>query len=204
MSPNFLPSARIADAVALATNLHGEQTRKATGIPYLSHLLGVAGLVMEHGGDEDQTIAGLLHDAVEDAGAHAEALIREQFGERVTRIVLACTDGVPDAQGEKGDWQTRKQRYLEHLTYASAEVLLVSGCDKLHNARTIVSDLHVHGPAMFSRFKAGQEGTLWYYEQLACVFQSHLLGSLADELTRTVSELKRLTTTHSSNSCAAR
>lgn len=204
MSPNFLPSARIAEAVALATNLHGEQTRKATGIPYLSHLLGVAGLVMEHGGDEEQTIAGLLHDAVEDAGAHAEALIREQFGERVTRIVLACTDGVHDAQGEKGDWQTRKQRYLEHLTDAPAEVLLVSGCDKLHNARAIVSDLHTQGPAMFSRFNAGQAGTLWYYEQLAGVFLSRLPGSLADELARTVSELKRLTTMHSSNSCAAR
>lgn len=192
MSPNFYPSHRIAEAVALATTLHADQTRKATGIPYLSHLLGVAGLVMEHGGDEEQTIAGLLHDAIEDAGAHAEALIREQFGERVVRIVLACTDGVPDEQGEKRDWQSRKQNYLAHLTDASAEVLLVSGCDKLHNVRAIVSDLHTHGPAMFARFKAGQVGTMWYYEQLAGVFQSQLPGSLADELARTVAELKRL------------
>lgn len=192
MSPNFLPSARITEAVALAITLHGEQTRKATGIPYLSHLLGVAGLVMEHGGDEEQTIAALLHDAIEDAGAHVEGLIREQFGERVVRIVLACTDGVPDAQGEKCDWQSRKQHYLAHLADAPAEVLQVSGCDKLHNARAIVSDLHTHGPAMFSRFKAGQVGTLWYYEQLAGVFQSQLPGSLADELARTVAELKRL------------
>ncbi|MGH8434546.1 MAG: HD domain-containing protein [Pseudomonas sp.] len=192
MSPNFYPSPRIVAAVALAADLHAEQTRKATGIPYLSHLLGVAGLVMEHGGDEEQTIAGLLHDAVEDAGAHAEAQIREQFGERVARIVLACTDGVPDETGAKGDWHVRKQRYLAHLSDAPADVLLVSGCDKLHNARAIVSDLHTHGPAMFSRFKAGQAGTLWYYEQLAGVFQSHLPGSLADELARTVVELKRL------------
>ncbi|MDH4557803.1 HD domain-containing protein [Pseudomonas sp. BN417] len=194
MSPNFLPSARIAEAVALAITLHGEQTRKATAIPYLSHLLGVAGLAMEHGGDEEQTIAALLHDAIEDAGAHAEALIREQFGERVVRIVLACTDGVPDEQGEKGDWQSRKQNYLAHLAEAPVEVLLVSGCDKLHNARAIVSDLYTHGPAMFSRFKAGQAGTLWYYEQLARVFQAHLPGSLADELARTVADLKRLAT----------
>lgn len=192
MSPNFRPSARIAEAVALATTLHGEQTRKGTGIPYLSHLLGVAGLVMEHGGNEEQAIAALLHDAIEDVGAHAGALIRERFGERVVRIVLACTDGVPDERGEKGDWQSRKRNYLANLADAPAEVLLVSGCDKLHNARAIVSDLHTHGPAMFSRFKAGQAGTLWYYEQLVGVFLSRLPGSLSDEMARTVAELKRL------------
>ena len=192
MNPNFQPSRRIAEAVALATTLHADQTRKATGIPYLSHLMGVACLVMEHGGDEDQTIAGLLHDAVEDAGAHAEAQIRAQFGERVTRIVLGCTDGVPDEHGEKGDWHTRKQCYLDHLHDAPAETLLVSGCDKLHNARSIVSDLNTHGPRMFSRFNAGKDGTLWYYDQLASVFQARLPSPLADELTRTVAEMKRL------------
>ncbi|MGB4484414.1 MULTISPECIES: HD domain-containing protein [Pseudomonas] len=192
MSPNFYPSPQIAEAVALATNLHSKQTRKGTGIPYLSHLLGVAGLVMEHGGDEEQAIAGLLHDAVEDVGAYVEAQIREQFGERVARIVLACTDGIPDETEAKGDWHVRKQRYLAHLSNAPADVLLVSACDKLHNARAIVSDLHSHGPAMFSRFNAGQESTLWYYDQLASVFQSCFPGSLSDELTRTVAEMKRL------------
>ncbi|MCY1308169.1 hypothetical protein D9M68_756230 [compost metagenome] len=99
---------------------------------------------------------------------------------------------MPDEHGEKGDWHTRKQRYLAHLADSPAEVLLVSGCDKLHNARAIVSDLYAHGPSIFMRFKAGQAGTLWYYEQLTEVFLSHLPGSLADELARTVAEMKRL------------
>jgi Guanosine polyphosphate pyrophosphohydrolases/synthetases len=114
MQPSFVPSSRLGDAVALAIQLHGNQTRKGTRIPYLSHLLGVASLAMEYGADEDQTIAAVLHDAIEDVGAHVEPLIRDRFGDRVTTLVLGCTDSVPDALGEKGDWQTRKSAYLAH------------------------------------------------------------------------------------------
>ena len=100
-----------------------------------------------------------------------DARIEQQFGSRVLEIVEGCTDGLPDADGQKSDWGTRKRAYLAHLEAASADVLLVSGADKLHNARAIVSDLQRHGPSVFSRFTAGQEGTLWYYRSLAELFE---------------------------------
>lgn len=185
MPPTFQPSARIGAAVSLAAQLHTDQVRKGTSIPYLAHLLAVASLVMEHGGDEDQTIAALLHDAIEDSGLQAEALIREQFGDRVTAIVWGCTDGVPNQAGQKLDWGDRKRQYLQHLETAEPDILLVSACDKLHNARSILSDLEIHGLGLFDRFKAGQAGTLWYYEQLAQLFQARLPSPLADQLQST-------------------
>jgi GTP pyrophosphokinase len=97
--------------------------------------------VLENGGDEDQAIAGLLHDVLEDAGPEHTAAIRERFGERVLAIVDACTDGTPDATGKKTPWRERKQAYLEHLETIDADALLVSACDKLHNARAIAMDL---------------------------------------------------------------
>ncbi|HEY2021344.1 HD domain-containing protein [Paraburkholderia sp.] len=170
----------------LALQLHATQLRKGTQIPYTSHLLGVASLVLENGGDEEQAIAGLLHDAIEDVGAEAVPLIRELFGERVLRIVEGCTDGVPDASGQKPDWRTRKIAYLAHLENADAEVLLVSASDKLYNARAIVMDLHTVGRAVFDRFTAGEAGTLWYYGELARIFLTRLPGGLSKEIERTV------------------
>lgn len=170
---------RFARAVDYARTAHAGQTRKGTAIPYITHLLGVAALVLEFGGDEDQAIAGLLHDTLEDCGAHHEPIIRQQFGARVADIVLACTDGTAEAKGSHTDpeakrreWLARKQAYLAHLAEASDDVLLVSACDKLHNARAIVQDIEDPsvGLAVFERFKAGQEGTLAYYESLARQF----------------------------------
>ncbi len=158
-------TSRFTAALEYARIAHGPQRRKGTDIPYLSHVIGVASLVLEYDGDEDQAIAGLLHDVLEDCGAHHEPVIRERFGDRVAEIVLSCTDGVPDARGEKTDWQQRKARYLAHLLTVSEDALLVSTADKLHNARAIVADLHA-GHDVFARFKGGKEGTLWYYEQL--------------------------------------
>lgn len=167
---------RFARAVDYARTAHAGQTRKGTAIPYITHLLGVAALVLEFGGDEDQAIAGLLHDTLEDCGAHHEPVIREQFGDRVADIVLACTDGTAEDKGthtdpeaKRRDWLARKQAYLAHLANASHDVLLVSACDKLHNARSIVQDIEdpAVGLAVFDRFKAGREGTLAYYESLA-------------------------------------
>ena len=167
---------RFARAVDYARTAHAGQTRKGTAIPYITHLLGVAALVLEFGGDEDQAIAGLLHDTLEDCGAHHEPIIRQQFGDRVAESVLACTDGTAEDKGthtdpdaKRRDWLARKQAYLAHLADASDDVLLVSACDKLHNARAIVQDIEdpAVGLAVFDRFKAGRDGTLAYYESLA-------------------------------------
>lgn len=163
------PNGRLASAMSYAALIHGTQKRKGTSIPYVSHLMSVSALVMEFGGDEDLAIAGLLHDALEDCGSEHEKVIRENWGERVARVVRDCTDGIPDASGKKTDWHERKMAYLEHLGSVDADTLLVSACDKLHNARAIVADLRA-GNDVFSRFKAGRDGTLWYYSELLKVF----------------------------------
>ena len=176
---------RFVAALALAVEAHDGQQRKGTQIPYVSHPMAVASLALEMGADEDQAIAALLHDVLEDGGAHYAAQIQAQFGSRVLSIVQACTDGVPDAAGNKTPWAQRKQAYLAHLAQASDEVLLVSGADKLHNARAINADLRSIGPAVFERFKAGRDGTLWYYQSLAAVFvqrQAPVAALLAAEV----------------------
>ena len=197
---------RFDRAVSYARRAHGGQVRKGTPIPYVAHPLAVASLVLDHGGDEDQAIAALLHDVVEDCAPfengvpHAQA-IREQFGERVARIVLACTDGtIEDKAAERAQqsaserlagWRRRKQAYLEHLAHADEDTRLVSACDKLHNARAIRADLARLGNVLFERFNAGRDGTLWYYRALADRFAE--LGSpVAGELDREVGEIERL------------
>lgn len=184
--------ARLAEAAGFAFACHRAQMRKGTDIPYLSHLMGVASLVLEYGGDEDQAMAGLLHDVLEDCGMDYLPAIRSRFGEQVAMIVEACTDGTPDAQGDKAPWQERKQDYLAHLRLAPASVLLVSASDKLHNARSIVTDQRETGGEVFSRFKAGKDGTLWYYGELSRIFSERLPGRLARELERTVTTMLEL------------
>lgn len=172
-------SGRFTQAVDYAREAHASQTRKGTSVPYIAHLLGVASLVLDYGGDEDQAIAALLHDTIEDQGEHHEAVIRRQFGDRVADIVLACTDGTREGkaaaqtpEAKRADWEQRKRRYLAHLAEASDDALLVSGCDKLHNARAIVTDLLAPGVGtqVFERFTGGREGTLWYYREIANIF----------------------------------
>lgn len=161
---------RFAQGLAMAIEAHATQVRKGTNIPYVSHPMAVASIALEFGADEDQAIAALLHDAVEDGGTHFIERIRSAFGARVHDIVMGCTDGVPDANGQKSDWKTRKVAYMEHLSNASDDVLLVSGSDKLHNARAIVNDFTNVGARVFDRFTGGQSGTLWYYGSLAEIF----------------------------------
>jgi GTP pyrophosphokinase len=173
-----------AEALVLAARAHDGQKRKGTTIPYIVHPVAVAGLVAQFGGDEDLQIAALLHDVLEDGGIHYESAIAA-FGDRVLTIVRGCTDGVKDAQGRKADWQERKRTHICHLTDANDDVLLVSGCDKLHNARSILEDLCNVGPDVFDRFKAGQEGTLWYYRELGVLFQARrvpMAAALGDTL----------------------
>ena len=169
----MLNSDRYARALTFAADAHAGQVRKGTAIPYITHPLAVSGLVVEFGGDEDQANAGLLHDVVEDCGVSLLTLAAE-FGVRVAAIVEGCTDGAPDEHGRKAPWLERKELYLEHLEGASQDTLLVSACDKLHNARAIVSDIRVIGLEVFDRFTATRERTIWYYRRLAGVFARRL------------------------------
>jgi (p)ppGpp synthase/HD superfamily hydrolase len=161
---------RYTQAIHFAAVAHEGQRRKGTAIPYIVHPVAVAALVAEYSGDEDQQIAALLHDVLEDGGPHHGPEIGRLFGARVLAIVEACTDGVPDASGIKPPWEQRKRDYIEHLSGASDDVLLVSGCDKLSNAQAILSDLEKIGHAVFERFTAKREGTVWYYKELSRIF----------------------------------
>jgi hypothetical protein len=179
---------RFDRALALARELHGDQVRKGTEIPYVSHLMGVASLVIDDGGDEDEAIAALLHDAVEDQGGEVTlGLIRQQFGNHVADIVKACSD--TDVQ-PKPPWRARKDAYLGHLHDPAlpAGTLRVSLADKLHNARAILFDLR-SGQDVFSRFSASREETHRYYDELAKAFAELTDSPMMAELRIVVNEL---------------
>jgi (p)ppGpp synthase/HD superfamily hydrolase len=179
-------SARFEEALPFAARLHRDQVRKGSKAPYVSHLLGVAAIVLEHGGNEDEAIAALLHDAVEDqGGAPMLIAIRERFGDEVAAIVEGCTDTKPP-------WRPRKEAYVAHVASASPSVRLVSAADKLHNARSILDDYRSHGDAVWDRFSGGKQGTLWYYRALVEAFRSHGVTPLLEELDRVVREIERL------------
>lgn len=163
----LIDSERLCRAFGYAAQVHASQRRKGTTVPYIAHPLAVSALVLEYGGDEDQAIAALLHDVIEDDGARHASQINRYFGERVLRMVLDCTDALD--QGEP-EWRPRKQRYLAHLAEVGADSLLVNACDKLHNARCILADLQRCGPATLERFGGGRDGVLWYYRSLSELF----------------------------------
>jgi (p)ppGpp synthase/HD superfamily hydrolase len=169
----MLQSHRYARALTYAAESHAGQLRKGSAIPYITHPLSVSALVVEFGGDEDQAIAGLLHDVVEDCGVSLVTL-SEEFGPRVAAIVEACTDGVPDERGVKAPWRERKERYLTHLEEEGQDALLVSACDKLHNARAIVFDIQQLGEAAFDRFTASSDEVRWYFRSLTGVYARRL------------------------------
>jgi (p)ppGpp synthase/HD superfamily hydrolase len=184
-------SERFDEAMKYASGLHRTQTRKGGDIPYVGHLLSVASLVIEGGGTENQAIAALLHDAVEDQGGPPVlAEIREKFGDDVATIVAECsdTDEVP-----KPPWEERKKKYVNHLGYASEATILVSLCDKLDNARAILRDYRVHGPELWKRFSVHDpQQHLWYYRSLLAVYKSRNSTWLVAELERVLSELETL------------
>ena len=188
--PQEMLTVRFKAALAYAFELHAHQKRKNTQIPYISHLFGVTSLVLEDGGDEDEAIAALLHDAVEDQGGFRTLQnIRLLFGERVAYIV----DGLTDAYGApKPAWRHRKERYLEHLSSADPAVRRVSLADKLHNARSILANLQTIGPVTWQRFNGGREGTLWYYHTLVKIFQAGEASFMVTELARVVEEIEHL------------
>ncbi|MCZ6799188.1 MAG: HD domain-containing protein [Nitrospirae bacterium] len=183
-------SGRVIDALTLSMELHHWQTRKGTSIPYVTHLWAVASLVGEYGGDENQVIAALLHDAIEDQGDKITfEQIQERFGTRVVDIVRGCTDA---ETMPKPPWEKRKQQYITHLTTAPPHVKLVSAADKLHNARAIVSDLRREGSAVWTRFNAGATEQVWYYEKLVVALRTKWSHRIVDELEQVVHELAQL------------
>ncbi len=174
-------TSRFEEALAYASRLHRDLRRKGTSIPYVSHLLAVASLALEMGADEDQAIAALLHDAVEDQGASLPD-IAARFGNNVAAIVADCTDGNPHAPDERSPstWRQRKEDYVAALAHKPEASLMVSLADKTHNARCIVDDLAVHGYALWSRFSGGPDGVRWYYTSLADRFAQHFPGAAAE------------------------
>ena len=183
-------SARFEDALAYAARLHAGQLRKGTKIPYVAHLLSVASIALRHGASEDEAIAALLHDAVEDqGGAATRQEISRRFGENVARIVDGCTD--TDIT-PKPPWRPRKEAYIAHVRTAPPSVRLVSAADKLDNARAILADYRRVGEEVWRRFTGGKEGTLWYYRALIQAFRENGSSRLIDELDQVVSEIERL------------
>jgi GTP pyrophosphokinase len=184
-------SRKFEEALVYASVVHGGQTRKATGIPYIAHLLGVASIAFEYGADEDEGIGALLHDAAEDAGGAARMEdIRVRFGEKVATIVEGCTDTL---ETPKPPWRERKEKYLAHLKETDASTQLVSAADKLFNTRTILRELRQRGDAVWARFSGGKKDRLWYYRALVTAFRQHGdHNGLINELDRVVNEIEKL------------
>src|SRR5271156_6752414 len=185
---------RLQRAFRYAAEKHDGQTRKQTAVPYLSHLMGVASLVLEAGGDEDMAIAALLHDVVEDCGGMPRLReVRKLFGARVAKIVEGCTDSFGEP---KPEWIERKKEYLHEVMRADAETRLVSASDKLHNVRTILADYRQHGEAIWARFNGKKEGTLWYYRALSNEYRRRHPNRNTRELEIAVAELERMAGTN--------
>ncbi|TMM44974.1 HD domain-containing protein [Qipengyuania marisflavi] len=183
-------SERFDDALVYASRIHRDQRRKGADIPYVSHLLGVAAIAIENGATEDQAIAALLHDAVEDQGGAARLEdIRNRFGEEVARIVNDCTD--TDIE-PKPPWRARKEAYLASLPHKPTASLEVSIADKTHNAGAILADLHIHGGEVWSRFTGRKGGSLWYYRELAKTFAELIPGRASNRFIRLVEEMEEI------------
>jgi (p)ppGpp synthase/HD superfamily hydrolase len=182
-------SRRLDDAFAYAHAAHAAQVRKGTTAPYIGHLMGVASIVMDDGGTEDEVIAALLHDAAEDAGGR-ERLddIREHFGDAVAAIVSDCTDAWT---APKPPWMERKKQYLEHARALTPSSLRVSAADKVHNAYAILRDLRNAGERVWERFNATPDDVLWYYQSLVRAYREAGGGKLVDELERIVRGIER-------------
>ena len=179
---------RLQRAFGYAAEKHAGQTRKQSAVPYLSHLMAVASLVLEAGGDEDMAIAALLHDVVEDCGGRPTLCeVRKRFGTRVAKIVEGCTDSFGDP---KPEWVERKKDYLREVKHADVETRLVSASDKLHNVRTILADYRQYGEAIWTRFTGKKEGTLWYYRALSDEYQRRSPNRNTRELEIAVAELE--------------
>jgi len=193
VDPEVRASGRLAEAFSYAERLHRNQIRKKTLAPTLSHLMTVASLVQENGGDESEAIAALLHDGPEDcAGVETLHEIRRLFGDRVAHIVEGCTDSL---ETPPPPWLERKKSYIAHLPSANDSILLVSLADKVHNVRSLVAAHRSAGATFWKRLSVTREQTLWYYESLLRVFmetRSARCVGLTQELAHALDELRRL------------
>lgn len=181
---------RFANALVYATQLHSEQRRKVSGVPYIAHLLSVTALVLEDGGTEDEAIAALLHDAIEDqGGAPIREAIRKQFGDAVVSIVDGCTEWDTPP---KPPWKERKLRYLERLQQSPLSVQRVSLADKLHNVRSLLLDWRQLGDRVWDSFSQGRDETIWFYRELTQVYNDIHTSGLMLEFAQTVDELEQL------------
>lgn len=175
--------ALLVDALRFALEAHGPQTRKGIAVPYASHLLEVAGLVLQHGGDARQAAAALLHDVLEDCAGVDAAKLQSRFGADVAHIVECCSDLLEgDSPNDKSDWLSRKRRYVAHLRRADARTRLVAACDKLQNLRDLIADLRCDGTATLARFDASPAQTRWYYEEVFDALGADLPRRLRIEL----------------------
>lgn len=192
--PATIVTHSFSDAVAYAAELHADQVRKGTDIAYLSHLLAVAGLVLEAGGDEEMAIAGLLHDAAEDQGGEATLhVIEGRFGPRVASMVRGCSDTLVADPAHKEEYAGRKARYIEALARADVDTVTVSAADKVHNARTLVTDLRLHGLIVMSKFSGTPEQILAYYRAcLVIAIDKAVPATLTEPLGASIAELETL------------
>jgi (p)ppGpp synthase/HD superfamily hydrolase len=189
-------SARLATAIELAVRVHGRDARKQSPVPVLAHLLSVCALVQQDGGDEDEAIAALLHDTLEDKPELVKAAnIEEQFGRRVLQIVRVSTDTPEDyAGGEKPPWRQRKEAYLSHVRRTDPTLLRVTVADKVDNLRALLADYARIGESLWSRFNAPKADQLWYYRAAAQVYrEAGFSGLLLTELERQVDLLAKAT-----------
>lgn len=183
---------RFDEALAYAREHHAQDVRKGTNTPYLSHLLAVSSLVLDMEGSEDEAIAALLHDVVEDGGGQPAAdEIGERWGDDVQRIVLACSDSISEDRTAKAPWHDRKRAYLTPLADARLDELRVSLADKLHNSRAILLDLRTHGDEVWTRFNRGRDDQLWYYGRLADTLDARR-ADLGEPAQAAVDELRRV------------
>lgn len=181
---------RFEDALIYSNRMHAGQSRKGSQVPYIAHLMGVAGLVLEDGGDEDEAIAALLHDAVEDQGGlNTLTEIRKRFGPRVAEIVLSVSDTYEDP---KPPWRERKEGYIASIRAADNSTIRVSLADKVNNARATLMDIKQEGESGWTRFNGRKEGTLWYYHQLIGAFRERYSSKLLQELIRVIKELEEI------------
>jgi len=185
--PGVLLTNRYIKAISYANKHHKKQARKQTNIPYISHCLAVSSLVLEAGGDEDQTIAGLLHDVAEDCGGEPRLVeINNLFGERVEKIVRGCSDSLTESPEVKAPWKVRKVEHLKKLKQSDPDILLVTGADKTHNARAIVTDLQIIGDEVWNRFNAPKSDIIWYYES---VLEILTINQVSKFITKQLNEL---------------
>jgi (p)ppGpp synthase/HD superfamily hydrolase len=185
-------------AAQLALSWHADQSRKGSEVPYASHLLQVAGLVLEYGGDVDQAVAGFLHDSLEDVSSPEErrareGTLRDLFGEGVLWMVRACTDTEEhESLGSKAPWKERKSRYLDHLAHVDSRSALVTACDKRHNLGALVGDVRIHGVQYLDRFHAGASDQVWFFEGIVEALRDRIPRRLAEELEAVLDDFRRL------------